>query len=154
MNYRKHASKIIIASITAGAIFMTPFGEANQASASSGSAVVQQANKLKGVKYRYGGTTTSGFDCSGFVQYAFKKAGKSLPRTTSGMYRTGKSVSYSSLRAGDLVFFNTSGRGVSHVGIYVGNGNFIHSSSSKGVSVAKVKGAYWGARYIGAKRVL
>lgn len=77
-----------------------------------------------------------------------------LPRTTGGMYATGKSVAKKNLKVGDVVFFNTSGKGVSHAGIYIGNGKFVHSSSSKGVSVAKINDPYyWGSKYMGAKRV-
>ena len=86
--------------------------------------------------------------------YVYKKVGVKLPRTSAGMYATGTSVSKKNLLAGDLVFFNTSGKGVSHAGIYIGNGKFIHSSSSKGVSIAKINDPYyWGSKYIGAKRV-
>ena len=69
------------------------------------------------------------------------------------MYASGRVVKKASLRNGDLVFFNTTGRGVSHVGIYVGNGKFAHASTSKGVRVDRVNDTYWGKRYIGAKRV-
>lgn len=136
-------------------LVIAPLG--NQADAASGiksSQVVSAANKVMGTKYVYGGTTTKGFDCSGFIGYVYKKAGVKLPRTSAAMYKTGKKVSKKNLKAGDLVFFNTSGKGVSHVGIYIGNGKFAHSSSSKGVSVSKLNDPYyWGSKYIGAKRV-
>jgi cell wall-associated NlpC family hydrolase len=136
-------------------LIIAPF--ANQADAASGiksSQVTSTANKVLGVKYLYGGTTTKGFDCSGFVGYVYKKVGVKLPRTSGAMYKTGKSVSKKNLKTGDLVFFNTSGKGVSHNGIYIGNGKFVHSSSSKGVSVAKINDPYyWGSKYVGAKRV-
>ena len=107
-----------------------------------------------GVKYVYGGTTASGFDCSGFTQKAFRDVGISIPRTSGQQYAIGTSVSKANLKVGDIVFFNTSGRGVSHNGIYIGNNNFIHSSSSKGVSIASINDpAYWGSRYVGARRV-
>jgi cell wall-associated NlpC family hydrolase len=146
-----------VVSIITIALFLiiTPF--ANQADAASGiksSQVTSNANKIMGTKYVYGGTTTKGFDCSGFVGYVFKKVGIKLPRTSGAMYKTGKSVSKKNLKTGDLVFFKTSGKGVSHTGIYIGNGKFAHSSSSKGVSVAKINDPYyWGKKYIGAKRV-
>ncbi|QCT00829.1 NLP/P60 protein [Paenibacillus algicola] len=107
-----------------------------------------------GVSYKMGGTTTKGFDCSGFTSYVFKKLGVTLPRVSSAQYKVGTSVSKSSLKAGDLVFFNTTGRGVSHVGIYVGNGKFAHSSSSKGVTITSLNSSYFAKRYVGAKRVM
>lgn len=112
-----------------------------------------EAYKYIGIKYKYGGTTTKGFDCSGYVQYVFKKLGLKLSRTTSTQYREGTSVSKKNLQPGDLVFFNTTGRGVSHVGIYLGSNKFIHSGVSRGVQVAGLNDSYWGPRYLGARRV-
>ena len=124
------------------------------ASANSATSVVNTARAYIGTPYVYGGTTTSGFDCSGYIQYVFKQAGISLPRTTGQLHALGTSVAKSELKAGDLVFFNTSGKGVSHAGIYIGSKNFIHASSSKGVMISSINDpAYWGSRYIGAKRV-
>ena len=129
----------------------------NQAEASGSvdsKQLVTAANSVMGVKYARGGTTAKGFDCSGFVGFVFKKSGVSLPRTSAGMYSTGSKVAKKNLQTGDLVFFNTSGKGVSHVGVYIGGGKFAHSSSSKGVSVSKLNDPYyWGSKYIGAKRV-
>lgn len=126
----------------------------NTAEAATPTELIQVASQYKGIPYRYGGTTTAGFDCSGYTSYVFKQLGISLPRTSGGQYGIGTAVSKSDLQVGDLVFFNTSGKGVSHVGIYIGDNNFIHSSTSKGVSVASIYDPYyWGKRYIGAKRV-
>ena len=147
--------KVILMSTIALFLMMAPF--ANQTDAASNvnsTQVVSNANKLMGIKYVYGGTTTKGFDCSGFIGYVYKKVGVALPRTSAGMYATGTSVKKSNLMTGDLVFFNTLGKGVSHAGIYIGNGKFIHSRSSKGVSVSSINDPYyWGSKYVGAKRV-
>ncbi len=110
--------------------------------------------KYKGVKYRYGGTTSRGFDCSGFVQRAFMDAYKiSLPRTTKAMMKAGKRVSKQDLKAGDLVFFHPT-RKYYHVGIYLGNGIFIHASTSKGVMKSKMDLKYWRRSFVKARRIL
>lgn len=131
---------------------LTPPSSSTQASKAS--AIIATSKKYIGVKYVYGGTTPSGFDCSGFVQYVFAKNGKSLPRVSRDQYRVGTSVSFSNLKAGDLVFFSLAKNGVvDHEGIYVGNGQFINASSSKGVTIYTL-GPYWKSAFVGAKRVL
>lgn len=124
------------------------------ASANSANDLVNKARSYIGTPYLYGGTTTSGFDCSGYTQHVFKEIGVSIPRTTGQQHAMGTSVAKGDLEIGDLVFFNTSGSGVSHDGIYIGSGKFIHASSSKGVMISELNDpAYWGSRYIGARRV-
>ena len=147
--------KILIPVFASFMIFAGTLTNTNiTAEAATPTELIQVASKYKGIPYRYGGTTTAGFDCSGYTSFVFKQLGISIPRTSAGQYGVGTAVSKSNLQVGDLVFFNTSGKGVSHVGIYIGNNNFIHSSSSKGVSVASIYDPYyWGSRYIGAKRV-
>lgn len=114
----------------------------------------ETAQQYLNIPYLWGGTTTSGFDCSGYVIKVFSDLGIDLPRTTSLLYEVGESVPKDQLQPGDLVFFNTLGNGVSHVGIYYGNGQFIHSQSNLGVSMTDLDDPkYWGARYIGAKRI-
>lgn len=121
---------------------------------SKASAIIATGKQYIGVKYVYGGTTPSGFDCSGFVQYVFAKNGISLPRVSRDQYHEGTSVSFSNLKAGDLVFFSVAKNGaVDHLGIYVGNGQFINASSSKGVTIYTL-GPYWKSAFVGAKRVL
>lgn len=124
------------------------------ASASNFDSLYSSARSYLGVPYKLGGTTRGGMDCSAYTQIVFKENGVSIPRTTGQQFSTGSSVAKSKLQQGDLVFFNTSGRGVSHVGIYIGSNNFIHASTSQGVMISSINDPYyWGSRYIGAKRV-
>lgn len=116
--------------------------------------VLKAAYSVLGTPYVFGGTTPYGFDCSGFTQYAFGRAGVYLPRTADSQLYHGRQISMSQLRPGDLIFFSTYEAGASHVGIYVGNGNFIHAGTSTGVTVSSAFTGYWGARYYGACRVL
>lgn len=121
---------------------------------SKASSIIATGKQYLGVNYVYGGTTPSGFDCSGFVQYIFAKNGVSLPRVSRDQYNEGTSVSLSNLKAGDLVFFSLGKNGnVDHVGVSVGNGQFINASSSKGVTIYTL-GPYWQSAFVGAKRVL
>ena len=117
--------------------------------------MIAYAKQFMGVPYVYGGETPHGFDCSAFIQYAFRESiGRTLPRTSAAMYEVGESVGRADLVAGDLVFFNTLGNGVSHVAIYIGGNEILHSQNSYGVSISSLDGGYWSDRYIGAKRVL
>jgi cell wall-associated NlpC family hydrolase len=100
--------------------------------------VLREAAKLKGTPYRYGGTTTRGFDCSGYTGYVYKKAGKKLPRTSRAQYSATKHISRKTAKPGDLVFFKSGGGGVYHVGIYAGS-NLLWHSSKPGVPVRKAK---------------
>lgn len=116
--------------------------------------VVSNSMNYLGVPYVFGGTTPSGFDCSGYVRYVFANAGIYLPRTADAQYEVGYPVSTGELQAGDLVFFSTYEVGPSHVGIYLGDGDFINASSSQGVSISSIYSSYWGSCYIGARRVM
>ena len=108
-----------------------------------------------GTPYLYGGTTTAGFDCSGFILYVLNQFGiDDLPRTSQTQAKAGTEVEQDELRVGDLVFFNTSGRGVSHAGIYVGDNKFAHSSSSRGVVISSLSESYYKNRYVTARRVV
>lgn len=111
-------------------------------------------DKAIGTKYVSGGVSTNGFDCSGFTMYVFDKIGIDLPHQSGSQYQMGTAVSRDEMRPGDLVFFNTSGKGVSHVGIYVGDGRFAHASSSRGVTISSLSDSYYVNRYVGAKRIM
>ncbi|MDL2344784.1 NlpC/P60 family protein [Deinococcus sp. MIMF12] len=115
------------------------------------------AMALLGVPYVYGGTSRTGLDCSGFVLQVFSPLGVDLPRTSAAQARTGQAVEVADLQAGDLVFFDTVGRGeVTHVGIYLGGGQFVNANSyRKQVAVDRLQGdAYWEPKLLGARRVL
>ncbi|CAG9180842.1 hypothetical protein LMG23992_04321 [Cupriavidus laharis] len=116
-----------------------------------------QAMSLVGTPYRYGGNTPdSGFDCSGLVRYVVGRAANvNLPRTTEAMGTRGSALDRSEVASGDLVFFNTTGRANSHVGIYVGQNRFVHAPSSGGtVRLEDMGKPYWASRYNGARRVV
>lgn len=115
--------------------------------------LTKSALRFIGVPYVFGGTSTSGFDCSGYVQHVFAMLGISLPRTADAQYDAGHRI-VGGMKPGDLVFFQTYEPGPSHVGIYIGHNKFVGASSSHGVMVSSLNDPYWHARYIGAKRVL
>ena len=115
---------------------------------------VEVARSMIGRPYRYGGTTPKGFDCSGLVYYAYREIGMTAPRTASEQMRLSQPVRLSDARPGDLLFFRLSGRKVSHVGIYAGDGQFIHApSKGKRVSYEATTSPYWRSRLIGVGRL-
>ncbi len=117
-----------------------------------GNAIVKTAFKFLGVPYVFGGSTPRGFDCSGFVQYVYRLNGIKTPRMAHHQYYAGTPIPKSQLRPGDLVFFETYTKGISHVGIYIGNGKFIHASSSGHVKISSLNQPYYKSRYRGAAR--
>ena len=124
-------------------------------SSGSGGSVVAAAERYLGSRYVSGGSSPSGFDCSGFTSYIYSKFGVSLDHSAAGQYSSGSKVGSSSLQAGDLVFFRTggSGSGISHVGIYIGGGEFINAENHRaGVAISSLSG-YWANTYAGAVRV-
>jgi cell wall-associated NlpC family hydrolase len=117
---------------------------------------VDAARHLTGVPYRLGGESpATGFDCSGYVQYVYGLFRIPLPRTVAEQYRAGKPARGQAIRAGDLVFFKTSGSKVSHVGLAIGPDEFIHAPAESGlVRTEKLSAPYWHTRFAGARRIL
>ena len=117
--------------------------------------LLSMARQYVGVPYVWAGRSPSGFDCSGFIYYVFDQLGYGLPRMADGQFEVGIPVSRNSLEPGDLVFFETYEPGPSHVGIYIGNDQFIHASSGAGhVTVTPLNKTYYRDRYLGARRIL
>ena len=126
------------------------------ASSGKGSQIAQYALQYVGCPYVYGGSSPSGFDCSGFTTYVMKHFGSSINRTASSQMDNGTSVSKSQLQPGDLVFFNSgnSSKRATHVGIYTGNGQFVHASTSTtGVIISDLNSSYYSSTYVGARRL-
>lgn len=126
------------------------------ASSGKGSQIAQYALQYVGCPYVYGGSSPSGFDCSGFTTYVMKHFGYSINRTASSQMDNGTSVSKSQLQPGDLVFFNSgnSSKRATHVGIYTGNGQFVHASTSTtGVIISDLNSSYYSSTYVGARRL-
>jgi cell wall-associated NlpC family hydrolase len=111
------------------------------------------AEGLLGTPYCYSGSSPECFDCSGLMVYCFAAANIDLPRISVDMAAVGRSVQIPNLESGDLVFFATKGKTINHVGLYVGNGAFIHSSTSKGVMISSISDPYWQPRFICARRI-
>ncbi len=120
--------------------------------ASAGQTVLTTAMQYIGTPYRYGGSTPSGFDCSGFTSYVYAQLGVKLNRTAAGQMQNGTYVALADLQPGDLVFF---GHGyINHVGIYVGDGNMIHAPySGRSVCIESIYNGYFGSRIAGARRI-
>ena len=117
--------------------------------------IVKVANTQIGKKYKWGSAGPSSFDCSGFTSYIYKDgAGISLPRTSVSQSKVGIKISRNQLKSGDLVFFNTSGKGISHVGMYIGDSKFIHASTSKGVRIDSLNSSYYKSKFVTASRII
>lgn len=118
------------------------------------SKAVQQALKLRGSRYRYGGTSRGGFDCSGFTRYVYARLGITLPHSSRAQFHCGTPVTRSQLKPGDLVFFARGGRSIGHVGIYIGQNRFVHASNpGRGVVVDSLNSPTYARTYRGARRV-
>lgn len=138
------------------------FVDLTSAASSNSSGVVSTAKQYLGTRYAYGGASPSGFDCSGFTMYVFKQVGVSLPHSATSQWQSGagqKITSTSALQAGDLVFFcdpsRSMGKACSHAGIYIGDGQFIHSSSASGggVIVSNLTSGYYNTYFVGGMRI-
>ncbi|ABF45849.1 MULTISPECIES: C40 family peptidase [Deinococcus] len=125
-------------------------------STSGGAFIRTAATRFLGIRYVLGGTGNGGIDCSGFTMRVFQQLGIKLPHSAAGQWRMGYAVNSRNLQPGDLVFFNTLGRGVSHVGVYVGDGLMANANSYQGRTVIEplFSNPYWASRYLGARRVL
>lgn len=131
-----------------------PVGSTSSNGDELGHHAAQNAVRMVGAPYRYGGNTPRGFDCSGLVQYSYSRAGVRLPRSTDALLRSTRPISQSSLRRDDLVFFHQEGKRSSHVGIYLGNDEFVHApSSGKAVHISTLGDRYWQRHFAGARRV-
>lgn len=144
-------SALVLSAVTFGS-----FAPKAQAATPETIKLVSVGKKYLGTPYKFGAPTgaTYAFDCSSFTQFLFKGFDVSLPRTTTAQALKGKKVSMGMLSMGDLVFFNTNGKSISHVAIYAGNNKMIHSSSSKGVTVTDMTTSYWKTKYVTARRVI
>ena len=151
---------LVIAILALGACSSTP-QRAPTASAGSTKPSVDRGNQAAGYAltmigkpYRYGGTSPSGFDCSGLVLYSYKNAGVALPHSTDRQRSMSRPVKVAQLRRGDLLFFNQEGKKYGHVGIYVGDGRFVHApSSGKSVRSDRLDTPYWKKHLSEARRI-
>lgn len=122
--------------------------------AKGASVAAAQASKMVGKPYKYGGASPSGFDCSGLVQYSFKHAGVSVPHNTAQQRSASRRIKVSELQRGDLLFFDQEGKKNSHVGIYLGEGKFVHApSSGKSVRSDTLGNPYWKKHLSEARRI-
>ncbi len=130
---------------------------AYEASYSKGQEIADYALQFKGYRYVHGGSSPSGFDCSGFTSYVYKQFGYSLNRTCSGQLDNGTPVSMSELQPGDIVIFKKGNANTraTHVGLYIGNNQFIHASTAKvGVIISKLSDAYYTTGFVGGRRIV
>ena len=148
-------NNVLSGKVAAGKPSSAPAPSRNNSGKSTSINIVNTAKKYLGTRYIYGGTSPSGFDCSGFTQYVYKQMGVNIPRATTGQAYVGKSLSKSQLQAGDLIIFNNTYKaGPSHAGIYIGNGQFVHAANpSKGVRTDSINSSYYSSKFASGRRV-
>jgi cell wall-associated NlpC family hydrolase len=131
-----------------GSSATVPHSASTQGRAQSGEQAAVIAVRQIGIPYRYGGSTTEGFDCSGLVQYAYAKAGTHIPRTTAQQWQQLRPIGKDKLRVGDLLFFNIDGK-IAHVGLYLGSRRFVHApASGREVSIAELDSGYYRQAFV------
>jgi len=129
-------------------------GAKQQMAGDPGAIAARFALGLVGIPYRYGGNTPKGFDCSGLVQYTYALAGIQLPRSVDEQLARTRAISRTRIRPGDLLVFHLNSKPNSHIGLYIGNGSFVHApSTGKLVSTASLSNPYWRRRLAGARRL-
>lgn len=135
---------------------LRPAPAAARTTSAASADILQTALGYRGVPYRYGGDTPStGFDCSGFIQYVLAQHRLTVPRTAAEQFQVGRRIAARDVRAGDLVFFSTVAPGASHVGLALNAGEFVHAPASSGVvRIEPLYSAYWQSRFVGARRLL
>jgi len=126
---------------------------ASQQKSATGASILAAARAYAGTPYRWGGASSRGVDCSGLVVRAMARQGVTVPHHSAALYKMGRAVSRAALQPGDLVFFNTNGRGISHVGIWAGGNSFIHASSGQRKVITTALTGYYVQRYVGARRL-
>jgi cell wall-associated NlpC family hydrolase len=135
---------------------VTPAAAAAPIEAAEGEQLVDVAQQYLGARYVFGGASPSGFDCTGFVMFVYSQFGVSLPHNETGQLNSGPRVSPEDLQPGDVVVFaNTYRAGLSHTGIFIGDGKFVHAANERtGVVVSNLWDSYWGPRFVGASRAM
>jgi cell wall-associated NlpC family hydrolase len=147
----QHARRLAVCCALVGVLSSTSVASAIS---TPGSQVADLAQQYVGSRYVWGGSSPAGFDCTGFVMFVFGQFSVSLPHNEAGQLGSGAAIGPNDLQPGDVVVFaNTYRRGLSHVGIYLGDGKFVHAvNESVGVMVSSLWDDYWGPRFVGASR--
>ena len=153
---KKEESNKTVQTVTAETTTKAASTKTSSSTSATGSNIVDYAKKYLGTKYVSGGSSPNGFDCSGFTSYVYKNFGYNLARSTGGQASAGSEVAKSNLQVGDIVVFNNnSNTSIGHVGIYIGDNNFIHASNpSSGVKITSLSDSYYQKRYVTARRVI